>query len=124
MATISPTRGICGDRARCASLCAPDIAGRDSQSGAGASMGPAKFGRACPQYLSSEHSVAHFASKTHAVGVRLLDDGRLQLTAPFGLNDIFSFRLTPNRVLDNRTTHQAKGLRAVTTWPEVTVEPW
>lgn len=85
---------------------------------------PAKFGRPCPQYLSSTHSVAHFASKTHAVGVRLLDDDRVDLKAPFGLADIFSFRLTPNRILDNRTTHEAKGLRAVTTWPEVTVEPW
>lgn len=85
---------------------------------------PAKFGRPCPQYLSSEHSVAHFAAKTHAVGVRLLDDDRIDLVAPFGVADIFSFRLTPNRTLDNRLTHEAKGLRARATWPEVTVDPW
>jgi uncharacterized protein len=85
---------------------------------------PAKFGRPCPQYLSSTHSVGHFASKTHAVGVRLRDDDRLDLVAPFGLADIFFFRLTPNRTLDNRVTHERKGLRASATWPEVTVEPW
>ena len=85
---------------------------------------PAKFGRPCPQYLSSTHSVSHFASKTHAVGIRLFEDDHLELVAPFGLADIFSFRLTPNRTLDNRATHEAKGARALVTWPEVTVEPW
>lgn len=85
---------------------------------------PAKFGRPCPQYVSSTHSVAHFASKTHAVGVRLMDGGRLDLEAPFGLADIFSFRLTPNRTLDNRATHEEKSARILATWPEVTVEPW
>lgn len=85
---------------------------------------PAKFGRPCPRYRSSAHSVAHFASKTHAVGVRLLDSDRLELVAPFGVADIFSFRITPNRVIDNRATHEAKGKRAMETWPEVTVVPW
>jgi uncharacterized protein len=85
---------------------------------------PAKFGRPCPQYLSSEHSVAHFASTTHAVGVRLTDGDRLDLVAPYGVADIFSFRLAPNRMLDNRAPHEEKGLRALATWPEVTVEPW
>ena len=76
---------------------------------------PAKFGRPCPQYLSSAHSVAHFASKTHAVGVRLDEDDGLELVAPFGVADILSFRLTPNRTLNNRATHEEKGLRALAT---------
>jgi hypothetical protein len=85
---------------------------------------PAKFGRPCPQYLSSTHSVAHFASKTHAVGVRLLENDGLELVAPFGVSDIFAFRITPNHAVDNRLTHEQKGARAIVTWPEVTVEPW
>ena len=46
---------------------------------------PAKFGRSCPRYASSDHSIEHFASKTHAVGVRLCADDALDLVAPFGL---------------------------------------
>ncbi|MER8636324.1 nucleotidyltransferase family protein [Mesorhizobium sp. M1365] len=85
---------------------------------------PSKFGRSCPCYSSSSDSVRFFASKTHAVGVRFDTDGRLDLVAPFGLDDIFSFRITPNRVLDSRQTHEAKGARARENWPEISVMPW
>lgn len=85
---------------------------------------PIKFGRSCPRYSSSSESVRYFASKTHAVGVRYDDDGQLELVAPFGLDDIFSFRITPNRVMDNQQTHEAKGARAQANWPEITVVPW
>ena len=43
---------------------------------------------------------------------------------PFGLDDIFSFRIAPNRALDNQRTHEAKGRRARECWPEITVVPW
>ena len=85
---------------------------------------PAKFGQPCPQYTSSSDSVRHFASKTHAVGVRYDADGLLDLVAPFGLDDIFSFRITPNRALDNQRTHEMKGVRAQANWPEIAVVPW
>ncbi|RWM97823.1 MAG: nucleotidyltransferase family protein [Mesorhizobium sp.] len=85
---------------------------------------PAKFGQACPRYTSASESVGYFASKTHAVGVRYDADEALELVAPFGLDDIFSFRITPNRVLDNQRTHEAKGKRARENWPEISVVPW
>lgn len=85
---------------------------------------PLKFGQSCPRYTSSSESVRHFASKTHAVGVRFDAAGQLDLVAPFGLDDIFSFRITPNRVLDNRQTHETKGARAKANWPEISVVPW
>jgi uncharacterized protein len=85
---------------------------------------PAKFGGWCPAYSSSAHSVSHFASKTHAVGVRLSADASLELVAPFGVADIFRFRVTPNHVLDNRKTHGIKAARAMALSPEVTAEAW
>ena len=85
---------------------------------------PLKFGQPCPRYTSSSDSVRHFASKTHAVGVRFDVEGQLDLVAPFGLDDIFSFRINPNRAMDNRQTHQTKGARAKANWPEITVLPW
>ena len=78
----------------------------------------------CPRYANSSESVSYFASKTHAAGVRFDGDGQLELVAPFGLDDIFSFRITPNRALDNRRTHEAKGRRARENWPEISVVPW
>lgn len=85
---------------------------------------PEKFGQECPRYASASESVSYFASKTHAVGVRFGRDGGLELVAPFGLDDLFSFRITPNRVMDNRRTHEAKGKRAQECWPEIEVVAW
>lgn len=82
------------------------------------------FGLVCPPLQSSKNSIERFASKTHAVGIRLEPDGRLGFYAPFGLDDMFSLRMTPNPVADNRETHHVKSLRAQQNWPEVTVVPW
>ncbi|WP_439273020.1 nucleotidyltransferase family protein [Pseudochrobactrum sp. HB0163] len=83
-----------------------------------------RFGQNYAPLHSSEEGIDRFASKTHAVGIRLEEGGGLKLYAPFGLNDLFSFRITPNPVLDSRATYHAKGLRAQQSWPEVTVVPW
>ncbi|MCI5077592.1 nucleotidyltransferase family protein [Oricola sp.] len=83
-----------------------------------------RFGRTCPTYRSSAHALSWFASKTHAVGVRLHQDDTLTVHAPFGLGDIFAMRIVANRALDNRETHEEKGERAKSVWPQVTVEPW
>lgn len=84
----------------------------------------AHFGTPYAPLKSSAEGVDRFASKTHAVSVPLEDDGTLSLYAPFGLDDLFAFRITPNRLLDNRNTHETKGARAMAIWPEITVEPW
>ncbi|QEE22106.1 nucleotidyltransferase family protein [Youhaiella tibetensis] len=82
------------------------------------------FGRPYAPLASSREAIDRFACLTHAVGVRLIGDGRMEIYAPYGLDDMFSFRLVPNRKLDNRETHETKGARAVSIWPEVTVVPW
>jgi hypothetical protein len=85
---------------------------------------PEKFGRPCPQYRSSDHAIEYFASRTHCVGLRLEENGGLDLCAPYGLDDVFSFRIVPNRLLDNRETHEIKAVRAKALWSELTVLPW
>ena len=86
---------------------------------------PQKFGVAdFVPLTSSAEMLGRYASKTHAVGVRLEADGRMGVVAPFGLDDIFSFRIVPNPALPNRPAHEAKGARAKSVWPEITVVPW
>ncbi|MGX5829614.1 nucleotidyltransferase family protein [Mesorhizobium sp. 43Arga] len=84
----------------------------------------ARFGDTYPRLSSSAEALSYFASKTHAVGVHFGADGQLHLVAPFGLDDVFSFRVMPNRALDNRKTHETKGARAKANWPEISVVPW
>jgi hypothetical protein len=85
---------------------------------------PEKFGTPYPQLSSSADMLTRFASRTHAVAVRLEPDDSLTLFAPYGLADLFAFRITPNPVLDNRLTHETKAARAKAIWPELTVVPW
>ena len=86
---------------------------------------PQKFGVSdFAPLTSAEEMLGRYASKTHAVGVRLETDGQMRVVAPFGLDDIFAFRIVPNPVLPNRAAHEAKGARAKSVWPEITVVPW
>ena len=85
---------------------------------------PQKFGVPFEPLTSSEEMLGRYASKTHSVAARLEKDGRITILAPFGLDDIFSFRITPNKVLFNKPAHDAKGARAKSVWPELTVLPW
>ena len=82
-----------------------------------------KFGRDYPPLASCREAIDRFACTTHCVGARLVGDD-LDIYAPFGLNEIFSMRLTPNLTLKNRETHEAKAARQSALWPELTVIPW
>jgi uncharacterized protein len=83
-----------------------------------------KFGIPFTPLTRATESLLRYASKTHAVAVRLDEGGSLVIEAPFGLEDMFAFRVAPNPAADNRATHHAKGARAKAIWPELTVLPW
>ncbi|WP_193334516.1 nucleotidyltransferase family protein [Devosia beringensis] len=83
-----------------------------------------KFGIPFLPLRSSAEMLGRYASKTHAVGARLNDAGGLEIVAPFGLDDLFSFRMVPNPVLDNRVAHASKAERAKAIWPELTIIAW
>jgi uncharacterized protein len=85
---------------------------------------PDRFGCAYPQLHAADESLWCYASRVHAVGVRLEDDDRLDVVAPFGLSDVFSMVIRPNYALNNAASHTAKAQRAKTLWPGVTVLSW
>ena len=79
------------------------------------------FGEAYAPLSSADEALARFVAPAFAVGVRLERDGRLDIAAPFGLEDVFAMHIRPNprrplakgwaKVIDN-----ARGR-----WPELTV---
>ena len=83
-----------------------------------------RFGIAVPPLRSTDESLTRYAAIAHAVGVRLDADGALDVVAPFGLDDLFTMRIRPNRVRESGPTHAEKAARAKMMWPEVTVETW
>jgi hypothetical protein len=82
------------------------------------------FGIPYPPLSSADESLTRYASTTHAVGVRLTSDDRLDVVAPFGLDDVFSMIVRPNYALPNKATHEKKAARARAVWPELHVIPW
>ncbi|WP_338721074.1 nucleotidyltransferase family protein [Devosia sp. XK-2] len=85
---------------------------------------PQRFGMAYPPLNRSAEMMLYFATRTHAVAARLEPDGGISIHAPFGLDDMFGFRVTPNPALPNRETHECKAARAKAIWPELTIVPW
>ena len=85
---------------------------------------PGRFGRPYEALKSAAESLERYASKTHAVAVRLEADDSMTIFAPFGLDYMFSFQMVPNHVLENQDTHETKGARAKAIWPELEVLPW
>jgi hypothetical protein len=85
---------------------------------------PSRFGCRYPQLHSADEALRYYASIVHAVGVRLDDDDRLDIAAPFGLDDLFAMVIRPNRTLDNARWHASKAQRAKAIWPEIVVLPW
>lgn len=72
----------------------------------------------------ADEAIDRYASKTHAVGIRLTREGNFDVYAPFGLDDIFAMVIRPNHALPNKPTHDRKAGRAKAIWPELTVLDW
>ncbi len=84
----------------------------------------ARLGHPIAPLRSSDDSIGRFSALTNCVGVRLEADGRLDIHAPYGLDPIFAFRLTPNPRNASSGTYAEKAERNRAHWPEITVEPW
>ena len=82
------------------------------------------FGIVYPPLSCADEAITRYASSTHAVGVKLADDGRLDVFAPFGLDDVFGLIVRPNYALPNKATHDKKANRVKAIWPELTIIPW
>jgi hypothetical protein len=82
------------------------------------------FGEPYDALTTSCEAIDRFACRTHCVGLRLRGDDGFDVYAPFGLDDIFSFRVTPNASRNNREPHERKGARQKSMWPELEIVSW
>ena len=79
------------------------------------------FGEAYSSLSCSDEAIGRFVAPVFAVGVRLERDGRFDIAAPFGLDDLFAMRIRPNpsRPLARGWAKTTASARA--RWPELTV---
>jgi hypothetical protein len=82
----------------------------------------AKFGEPYSPVACTDEAVARFQTPVNAMAVRLEPDGRLDVLAPFGLEDCFAMRLRPNPVRPPNALRLRLACEKLTQrWPEVTV---
>jgi hypothetical protein len=70
---------------------------------------------------TADESLLRYPITVQAIGVRLEHDGRLDIAAPFGLDDLFAMVLRPNPSFAHRATFVAKAARTRAVWPRVSV---
>lgn len=79
-------------------------------------------------YTSSVDAISRYSETATAVGVRFLDDGRLELAAPWGVDDLLHMFVRPTPDFDGRRPHlrlvydrriREKGWESI--WPMVRI---
>jgi len=83
----------------------------------------AKYGVDRKPIHSTEDAVKEFASLTHSVAIRLDADGRPELIAPYGLDELFSLVVKPVPNISTPAQWNAKIARQKLHWPEIEFVP-
>jgi hypothetical protein len=81
------------------------------------------FGEPYAALTSADEAIGRFVAPAFAVGARLERGGRLDICAPFGLEDLFALRLRPNPTRPLAKGWAKAAASAKARWPDVIVEP-
>jgi len=81
------------------------------------------FGSAIEPYASLEEAINTWPATATSIGVRLEND-RMRLYAPFGLNDLFGMIVRPNKTKITEEIYLQKANKWLAKWPRLTVIPW
>jgi hypothetical protein len=82
----------------------------------------ARFGEPYAPLAGTDEALTRFVAPAFAVGVRLEADGRLDLAAPFGLDDVFAMRLRPNPLRGTAAGWSKVAASVKARWPEVIID--
>jgi hypothetical protein len=79
-----------------------------------------KFSVPYAPLASSAESLTRYESTASAIGIRLDDDDKLDIVAPFGIEDAMAMRFCPNTYTDHeiRSVYERKATRCRSVWPE------
>lgn len=83
----------------------------------------AKFGSPIPPYRSVEEAITTFPTTATAVGVRS-HGSRLEVYAPFGLDDLLGLVVRPNKAQITQAIYEAKVARWRACWSDLKICSW
>lgn len=82
-----------------------------------------EFGYATDQYKSAEEAISTWPTTITCVGVARRN-GKMQVYAAFGLDDVFNMTLRPNKKLITEAVYMNKVRKWTALWPKLTVVGW
>ena len=81
------------------------------------------FGYDIKPYISIEDAINSWPTTATSTGVRL-ENGKLKVYAPYGLNDLFGMIVRANKVQITEEIYMQKVKKWTAKWPSLTVIPW
>ena len=84
----------------------------------------AYFGKKMEPLTSVEDGIDGWPTTASAIAAYLDEDDELLLYAPFGLRDLLSLTLRPNRTRITKAVYENKVEKWRAKWPELSVRPW
>ena len=81
------------------------------------------FGYKIEPYNSLEESINSWPTTATSIGLRIEED-RLKVYAPFGLNDLFGGIVRANKVQITEEIYNNKVNKWHNKWPNLTIIPW
>lgn len=82
-----------------------------------------KFGYSIEPNKSVEDAISKWESTVTCIGVRLKNN-ELTIFAPYGLNDLFSLIIRPNKENFIKKGYEEKTRKWKQNWPKLTIIPW
>jgi GrpB-like predicted nucleotidyltransferase (UPF0157 family) len=83
-----------------------------------------RFGHAIEPYRSLEDAIDSWPTTATSIGVRRDASGALEIHAPFGLDDLLSAVVRPNKRQVTRVVYEAKAARWKACWPHLRIMQW
>jgi uncharacterized protein len=85
---------------------------------------PSRFGKEIPPYKSAAHAIASWPSTASCIGVRFNAAGTLDVCSPYGLHDLLSLVVRPNKLIVPEPVYSEKCQRWTQQWPLLKIIPW
>jgi len=82
-----------------------------------------RFGYEIKPYDSIESAINTWPTTATSIGVRLEND-KLKIYAPFGLNDLFGMIVKANKAQITEEIYMQKVQKWIAKWPSLTIIPW
>ena len=82
-----------------------------------------KYGKNIKPYKSVEDAIARWGTTITCIGVRL-ENNKLIVTAPYGLNDLFNMIIRPVKIDFKEEDYLKKVNKWKKKWPKLTIMPW